>query len=107
MKKNLFLILLGLFLGIFFGVLVVFQYLTPKDNSSIVNPLAPKKVVIGFLPYWLLNNANSDYSKYITTLAFFGVRVDQNGNIQKLLNPTQEEPGWNALRSGKLDSFFA
>ena len=107
MKKNLFLILVGLLFGALLGILIVFTYLIPEDNSSVINPLAPKKVIIGFLPYWLLNNASEDYSKYVTTLAYFGVRVDQNGNIQKLLNPTQEEPGWNALRSGKLDNFFA
>ncbi len=106
MGKNLAIIIFGILLGLLFGVLFIFNFLVPKNTSSIINPLAPKKVVIGFLPYWLLNTAESDYSKYITTLSYFGLRVDQNGNIQKLLNPTQEEPGWNALRSGRLDSFF-
>ena len=104
--KNFAIIILGVLLGIFLGVLVIINFLVLKNNSSIINPLSPKKIVIGFLPYWLLNTAKSDYSKYITTLSYFGLRVDQNGNIQKLLNPQQEEPGWYALRSGKLDQFF-
>lgn len=104
--KNLAIIILGVLLGIFLGILVIINFLVLKNNPSIINPLSPKKIVIGFLPYWLLNTAKSDYSKYITTLSYFGLRVDQNGNIQKLLNPQQEEPGWYALRSGKLDQFF-
>ncbi len=106
MGKNLTIIVSGILLGVLFGVLFIFNFLIPKNSSSTINPLAPKKIVIGFLPYWLLDTETSDYSKYITTLSYFGLRVDQNGNIQKLLNPTQEEPGWNALRSGKLDPFF-
>ena len=106
MKKKLTIIICGVTLGIFLGVLVIINFLVPGNVFSIINPLAPKKIVIGFLPYWLLDTANNDYSKYITTLSYFGLRVDQNGNIQKLLNPQQEEPGWNALYSGKLDQFF-
>jgi spore germination protein YaaH len=105
-RKNLITIISGILLGFFVGTLFIFSFMVQKDNPSLINPLAPKKVVIGFLPYWLLDTASSDYSKYITTLAYFGLRVDQNGNIQKLLNPQQEEPGWNALRLGKLDLFF-
>ncbi len=106
MRKNLLIIICGILFGLLLGILIIINFLSPKDTSSLINPLAPKKVVIGFLPYWFLNTANSDYSKYITTLSYFGLRVDQNGNIQKLLNPQQEESGWNALRSGKLDNFF-
>lgn len=106
MAKKLAVIISGLILGLFLGILFIVSFLTPDKTSSIINPLAPKKMVIGFLPYWLLNTAKSDYSNYITTLAFFGLRVNENGNIQKLLNSQQEEPGWYALRSGKLDQFF-
>lgn len=106
MGKNLVIIVSGILLGVLFGILFIFNFLIPKNSSSVINPLAPKKIVIGFLPYWLLDTETSDYSKYITTLSYFGLRVDQNGNIQKLLNPQQEESGWNALRSGKLDPFF-
>jgi spore germination protein len=105
--KKIGIIILGVSFGIFLGIIVIINYLMPKNTLSIINPIATKKMVIGFLPYWLLGSANSDYSKYITTLSYFGLRVDQNGNIQKLLSPTQEEPGWNTLRIGKLDQFFS
>jgi len=106
MKKNLLVIISGIIIGLSLGFLVVINFIVPDKTFSIINPLAPKKIVIGFLPYWLLNTAKSNYSNYVTTLSYFGLRVDQNGNIQKLLNPQQEEPGWYALRSGKLDQFF-
>jgi spore germination protein YaaH len=106
-RKNLAIIISGLLLGFILGIIFIFTFLAAKDTAPLINPLAPKRVVIGFLPYWLLDTATSDYSKYITTLAYFGLRVDQNGNIQKLLNSQQEEPGWNNLRSDNLDSFFS
>ncbi len=107
MVKKIVIVFFGAVIGILLGIFIIFNFLGPKTSSAVlINPLAPKRIVIGFLPYWLLNNAQTDYSKYITTLAYFGVRVDENGNIQKLLNPQQEEPGWYALDSGKLDPFF-
>ena len=112
MIKKFYITLVGIVAGIFLGIYLLFYTsLFPfgaKNSSAIlINPLSPKKLVIGFLPYWLLDKASTNYSKQITTLAFFSLRVDGNGNIQKLLTPQQEEPGWYALRSGKLDPFFS
>lgn len=111
MTKKIYLVLFGIVGGIFLGTYLLFN--TPlfsfgaKNSSAIlINPLSAKKTVIGFLPYWLLNKASIDYSKQITILTYFSLRVDGNGNIQKLLNPQQEEPGWHALNSGKLAPFF-
>ena len=63
-----------------------------------------KKQVIGFLPYWLVSKAQSDYSSYITTLTYFGLTVDVDGSILTHTSPQESEPGWYALDSGKLDS---
>lgn len=104
--KKIFIIITAVILGIFLGIIILIKTTAIKNDFYIINPLMPKKIVIGFLPYWLLNTAQRNYSKYITTLSYFGLRVDQNGNIQKLLTPQQEEPGWYALHSGKLDQFF-
>ena len=84
----------------------LFSFSMNNSGTILINPLSPKKTVIGFLPYWLLDKAATDYSKQITTLAYFSLRVDGNGDIQKLLNEQQEEPGWYALESGKLNAFF-
>lgn len=111
MIKKIYIILFGIILGFCLGVYLLFytslfSFGAKNSQAILINPLSPKKTVIGFLPYWLLNKAATDYSKQITTLTYFSLRVDGNGNIQKLLNEQQEEPGWYALKSGKLDPFF-
>jgi spore germination protein YaaH len=111
MAKKFYLILFGIIGGIFLGIYLLFNtslfsFGTKNSPAILINPLSSKKVVIGFLPYWLLDKAGNDYSKQITTLTYFSLRVDGNGNVQKLLNPQQEEPGWYALNSGKLAPFF-
>ena len=65
-----------------------------------------KKEIIGFLPYWLINKAKDDYSKYITDLTYFGLTLDTDGTILKLTNPRENEPGWYTLKSGKLNNVF-
>lgn len=76
-------------------------------NVSIKNtPSTTKKQVIGFLPFWLLDKAQSDYSKYITTLNYFSLIIDKDGTIQRYTNAIEGEPGWFALKTGKADSFL-
>lgn len=58
-----------------------------------------KPVVIGFLPYWLLNKATKDYSQYFTKLSYFSLTIASDGTIKKLNNPRELEPGWNALNT--------
>lgn len=95
MIKKVLVLILGLLLGIFLGYIIFFGLLSPK----------PK--VIGFLPYWLLSKAKTEYSPYITTLTYFGLTIDTNGKILKFEKPGEEEPGWHALKSGKVDPFLA
>lgn len=104
MNKRIFVLLIGIGIGIFFGFVVLSNnaiFLTFKKDVGF------KKEVIGFLPYWLLDKANKDYSPYITTLSYFSLTIDSDGTILKLDNPQEAEPGWNALMSGKMDKFFA
>ena len=62
-----------------------------------------KPEIVGFLPYWLIGKADKDYSQYITTLTYFGLAMGNDGSIQKLVAPGEEEPGWTTLRTGKYD----
>ena len=73
---------------------------------SPINAILPQRQVIGFLPYWLTDAAKKDYSKEITTLTYFGLNIANDGSVLKLSNPQEEEPGWNALDSGKIDPFL-
>jgi spore germination protein len=105
--------LLILIAGLIFGLVIGFYYIKfPNSEYSYQTLISPisnlfyKKQVIGFLPYWLLSKENSDLAKYITTLSYFGLRIDSDGSIMKMTNPVETEPGWIALKTGKVDAFF-
>ncbi len=108
--KQILPIIFGLAIGVAasFGFLYNFPLFTPTNPITFISQIVePKqKQIIGFLPYWLLTNARQDYSPYITTLTYFALRIDGNGNILKLTSPTTEESGWYALESGKADKFL-
>lgn len=63
---------------------------------------ARKPQIVGFLPYWLLDRADRDYSPYLTTLTYFGLAVDVDGKPMYLVNPQEEEPGWTALKNDRF-----
>ena len=111
MVKNFFIFIFGLYLGFavgYFGIKNLGNIL-PKNNTvtKILSPLGiQERQVIGFLPYWLIANADKDYSKYLTTLTYFGLTVSSDGTIEKYTNPGEAEPGWYALNNGKADTFL-
>lgn len=107
MLKNILISIGGLCVGVGLALLVVL-YLPVLSFSPQVPKvqIAGPRQVIGFLPYWLLDKAQSDYSKYITTLTYFALRIDTDGSIVKLTTPTSSEPGWYGLESGKVDPFL-
>lgn len=96
-------------MGIIIGF--IFFYYTAvaskdEDLISFIEHQISGEQVIGFLPYWLLSKAKTDYSPYITTLTYFGLTIDTDGTILKMQNPQENEPGWYALQSGKADPFL-
>jgi spore germination protein YaaH len=107
--KKLGLILAAIAVLFFAYRLVVKNYFLPKQAGQNVTPLnivLPRREVIGFMPYWLLNRAQPDYSRYVTTLTYFSLSLDEAGKIQKFTNPGESEPGYLALTSGKFDPFL-
>lgn len=110
MGKKIIIAAVGIVFGFILslGFILLYPRLSKNNNNVIFSRISfsPAKEVIGFLPYWLLDNAKPDYSDYITTLAYFGLRVTGDGTIAKLATPQQAEPGWEALHSGRLDPFF-
>ncbi len=73
-----------------------------KNNRQETQISAEQKhEVVGFLPYWLLDQVDKDYSQYITTLTYFSLAVNPDGTIQR-----EGEPGWDALNSGKADKYL-
>lgn len=105
---GIFLFLLGLAGGFF-----VYKNYYPTVYDSMVDtierklPIAKNKgEVIGFLPYWLISKADKEYTKYLTTLAYFSLSVNEDGTIQKFTNPGETEPGYLSLTRGKVDDFL-
>ncbi len=96
----------GIVIGIILGIFITF-YTPFKNNSFDFQDIIAKKQVIGFLPYWLVGKAKTDYSSYITTLTYFGLNLGSDGSILKLANEQEEEPGWHALFSGNLDPYLS
>ncbi|PIZ63963.1 hypothetical protein COY15_06055 [Candidatus Roizmanbacteria bacterium CG_4_10_14_0_2_um_filter_39_12] len=93
MREKIFIIIISLSIGLcsgYFGM----KYIRPSRQ------------VIGFLPYWLISKADKNYGKYITSLTYFGLNVGKDGKIVKFNTPSEEEPGWYTLRSGKVDTFL-
>ena len=87
-------------------VLVLTIGLSFKSNNKKLLTVFPKKEVIGFLPYWLLDRADTDYSEYVSNLTYFSLSLNDNGTIQKYTNPGESEPGYYTLVSGKVDKFL-
>ena len=111
MLKKLFTAIIGLLIGLLCGYLIIsnFPAIFPDNRSvsKIFSPLgSPKHQVIGFLPYWLINKADKDYTQYLTNLTYFGLTISADGTILKYSNPGETEPGWLALKTGKVDPFF-
>lgn len=77
------------------------------DNPVLTTVGIKKPEIVGFLPYWLISKADKDYSKYITTLTYFGLTVGSDGHIKKLVNPREEEPGWTTLKTNTFKWYNA
>jgi spore germination protein YaaH len=112
MIKKIFISLFAVGLGFISGFLGI-RYLgsiLPKNQivTKVLSPIgAERRQVIGFLPYWLINNADKDYTKYLTTLSYFGLTIDSDGSIKKYNQPGETEPGWYGLNNNdKLNNFF-
>lgn len=108
MRSWLLTITTGVITGILIGT-ITSAYATPllrNSNSTLISAVIPeRKQVIGFLPYWLIEKADKDYSPYITQLTYFGLTIETNGHIQKYTDEEgiEGEPGWVALKSGRVD----
>lgn len=105
-KKTLHSILIAFLSGIFGGVLVLLllSKLPLPTESQIYKTLGIKKPhVIGFQPFWLLERVDKNYGSKITIFTYFGLTLDSDGTILKLVNPQEEEPGWTTLRSKSLE----
>ena len=118
MKKNNFLLFSFVFIALAFFSTLIYQIWTTNlpliSPLDIISPLpqlpsnkkSSAKIVLGFLPYWNLKYADELHIKNLSHLAYFGVEIDSNGEIKKLSQPGELEPGWNKFNSDPLESVF-
>ena len=108
MFKKILLSLLGLSFGIIFSIFILkyFGKLSPNVNK-LLTPLGLQKTeVVGFLPYWLISEENNNYLTYLNSISYFGLTVTADGSIEKFTKPTETEPGWLSLKSGKINAIM-
>lgn len=104
MLAKVFYALLGLTLG---SIIAYYVYNTnPFIVQEINKPKESniKKSVIGFLPFWLINESNTDYSKYLNEITYFNLTIASDGHIEKYANQRELDPGWNTLQKGKFSN---
>lgn len=104
MLRNISILSAMFFLGIICSIIFLLAFaLGPvRFNNPILHIFGIRKPeIVGFLPYWLLDKADKHYSSYITTLTYFGLTIDRDGSLIKLVNEKEEEPGWTNLKGEK------
>lgn len=98
--RTIFLIVVGLIIGITAGFYVNSES-APAPLRKTFNP-QPKMEVWGFQPFWLLEQADTNYENYSSTLVYFGLQLDDEGHIKKIVNKVETEPGWNNLKTNTV-----
>ena len=76
--------------------------LTPMaDLAAAVDPGGLKREVFGFLPYWELTDPSTrlDWEK-LSTVAYFGVGVAANGDLQRKNSDGSTTVGWAGTGRG-------
>ena len=64
------------------------------------------KIKFGFLPFWTVSQSNNFQYDLLTHLAYFGVNLLPNGEIEKLAGDGNEEPGWTNYKSARFSEIF-
>ncbi|MEO7664104.1 MAG: glycosyl hydrolase family 18 protein, partial [Candidatus Limnocylindrales bacterium] len=73
--------------------------------GATINPTGLRREVFGFLPYWELSASSTtlDYS-VLSTIAYFSVGADKDGNLMKQTSTGAATTGWGGWTSSKMTS---
>ena len=83
--------------------------LSAKTNTLSMDKYAVphKKVVYGFLPYWMLNKIKYIQTDKLTHVAYFALHINSDGTIRKVDNDGNTDPGYNNwINSKALKDFI-
>jgi spore germination protein YaaH len=67
-----------------------------SQNTSLTNA---RKQVIGFLPSWSIAAGSKIYPEYMDQIIYFGLGMDEQGNLMKYDDQNQPVVEWNYLNS--------
>ena len=86
--------------------------LTPPQLSALYflkrimqPPVSYKNYIIGFLPYWRLDQISNIQPNHLSELNYFSLSVDSDGHIAKIANG-QADPGWNGWTQQATKNFI-
>ncbi len=88
---------------VFTNVPALFKVTSPHANTNALEPLTTSKQgyeVFGFAPYWTLSQLDNIDFNILTTFAYFGIDVDENGNLDTLGN------GYQSFKSQQATNLF-
>jgi spore germination protein len=98
------------------SVRVVYANSTPIDTSKVfsVNPDKvvltytgkPKKEVLGFFPYWMMENWDKVNLGALTSVSLFGLEVNGNGEIVTRRDDSAIDPGWEMWNNPNLPALI-
>jgi spore germination protein YaaH len=75
---------------------------TANENHHPYTPKRKTYIVLGFLPYWLLNQANHIQYESLTQIAYFGIEFDQNAQLKTKESDGSRELGLHRLRTSDI-----
>ncbi|MCL4377967.1 MAG: glycosyl hydrolase family 18 protein, partial [Actinobacteria bacterium] len=82
------------------------KYFNLPDKFQLTLNGPVKKEVFGYLPYWMIDNLNDIDTRLITSISYFGLDVDGEGNITDKTQSDSYNP-YNIWQNDKnLDNFF-
>jgi len=97
-------------------VRVVYANSTPIDTSKVfsVNPNKvvltytgkPKKEVLGFFPYWMMENWEKVNLGALTSVSLFGLEVNGSGDIVTRRDDNAIDPGWEMWNNPSIPSLI-
>jgi spore germination protein YaaH len=115
MRKIIFiLVILMIVLIAAFGAHLARKYPTTSPLKSglyfVYNLLSPhkdmKKEVLGFMPYWRIDDINYIRHDLVTDVNYFGLFVDNNGGIVKVVDG-ETNPGWREWNNQEIKDLIA
>jgi spore germination protein YaaH len=79
--------------------------LSLDDDPATADATRLRKEVFGFLPYWEVNSAFLDY-ELLSTIAYFSVGADRNGNLLRTNTDGSLTTGWGGWTSSRMTSII-